>query len=230
VRVKEVVRKIPLLGPAAATGYGLAKRLVFRGSRDYWEQRYREGGNSGGGSFGRLARFKADVLNAFVEKHGVRSVLEFGCGDGHQLELAKYPRYIGLDVAPTAIAACARRFHADPTKSFLLYSSSAFVDPLKVVSAELSLSLDVIYHLVEDPIFEAYMTHLFASATRFVGIYSSDAVRFAASPHVRHRKYSDWVAANAPGFRVIERIENPYPGNDPTIESFASFAFYEKTA
>jgi hypothetical protein len=229
VRVREAVRKIPVLGRAISAGYGLAQHVVFRGSRDYWEERYRQGGNSGGGSFGRLARFKADVLNGFVEKHDVRSVVEFGCGDGHQLELAKYPRYIGLDVAPTAIAACARRFHADPTKSFLLYSSTAFVDPLKVVNAELSLSLDVIYHLVEDPIFEAYMAHLFASATRYVGIYSSDAVRFATSPHVRHRKYSEWVAANARDFRLIERIENPYAGNDPVTESFASFAFYEKT-
>src|SRR6185295_426813 len=110
--------------PAAALGYGFLKRFSFRGSQDYWEQRYREGGTSGGGSFGHLAQFKADTLNAFVEKHAVRSVLEFGCGDGRQLELAKYPKYIGLDVSPTAIAECSRRFEGDQTKSFLLYSSA----------------------------------------------------------------------------------------------------------
>jgi hypothetical protein len=226
--VKDVVRRLPLVGPVAVYGSGLVRRLTFTGSKDYWEQRYRAGGTSGGGSFGHLAQFKADVLNSFVERHGVKSVLEFGSGDGRQLELARYPRYIGLDVSPTAIRECAARFAHDRTKSFLLYSSDAFVDPLGVVSAELTLSLDVIYHLVEDPVFETYMRHLFAASTRYVGIYSSDTTKIAPQPHVRHRKFSDWVASNAPDFRVLERVPNPHRGNDPTNESFADFVFYEK--
>jgi SAM-dependent methyltransferase len=168
-------------------------------------------------------------LNAFVERQSVQSVVEFGCGDGSQLELARYPKYIGLDVSPTAIRECAGRFRGDSTKSFLLYSSEAFVDPLHVINAELTLSLDVIYHLVEDRIFDAYMTHLFGAATCYVGIYSSDTARVSTQPHVRHRKYSDWVTANAPTFRVAERHENPHAGDDHAEQSFANFVFFEKT-
>ena len=37
--------------------------------------------------------------------------------------------------------------------------------------AELALSLDVIYHLVEDTVYESYMGQLFDSATKYVIVY-----------------------------------------------------------
>ena len=86
---------------------------------------------------------------------------EFGCGDGHQLLLAQYPRYIGLDISKTAIGLCKRKFSGDPTKSFFAYDGDCFVDRAGVFAADLAMSLDVVYHLVEDPTFESYMTHLF---------------------------------------------------------------------
>jgi SAM-dependent methyltransferase len=90
-----------------------------RGSRDYWESRYRLGMTSGAGSMGELARFKARVLNDFVREHSVESVIELGCGDGLQLALADYPRYVGVDVSRTAIELCRQRFAGDATKTFL---------------------------------------------------------------------------------------------------------------
>jgi hypothetical protein len=72
------------------------------------------------------------------------------------------------------------------------------------------------------------MAHLFGAATRYVGIYSSDTTRVAPQPHVRHRKYSDWVLAKAPEFRVLERVDNPHRGDNPSDQSFADFVFYEK--
>lgn len=82
------------------------RRLKFTNSKSYWESRYQKGGNSGFGSYGRLAKFKAEVLNDFVAKNSIQSVMEFGCGDGNQLKLAVYPKYIGLDVSPKAIKRC----------------------------------------------------------------------------------------------------------------------------
>lgn len=65
---------------------------------EYWEMRYRSGRDSGRGSYGLLAEFKADVLNTFVASHGVRMVLEWGCGDGNQLRFAQYPWYLSIGV------------------------------------------------------------------------------------------------------------------------------------
>ena len=59
---------------------------VFQQSSDQlWEKRYAKGGNSGAGSYGKLAVYKAKVLNEFIEenKNEVNSVVEFGCGDGN---------------------------------------------------------------------------------------------------------------------------------------------------
>ena len=201
-------------------------KIVFKNSPDYWEQRYSSKGDSGAGSYGRLAEFKASVINKFVEENRINSVVEFGCGDGNQLTLAKYPRYIGLDVSSTAIQLCKERFKRDPTKSF------SNVTDEKDVKAELSMSLDVIFHLVEDKIFNDYMATLFNASKLYVCVYSSNYTdEFAyGTEHVRHREFTRWVWQNAPEFELVSEIENlyPYDVNDPNNTSFANFFFFKR--
>ena len=179
-------------------------------SADYWEHRYRKGGNSGPGSYSHLARFKADVLNRFVHENGVSSVIEFGCGDGHQLDLAQYPSYVGYDVSPTAVAICRERFGNDASRQF--FEASDYDGRV----ADLALSLDVLFHLTEDAVFEQYMRLLFAASTRFVIIYSSDQdEQFEpTSIHVRHRCFTRWVERELPReWKLIEKIPNAFPYN-----------------
>ena len=137
------------------------EKKKFKGSELYWEERYQQGDNSGTGSYDHLAEYKADIINEFVVKTNIKTVMEFGCGDGNQLTIAKYPQYIGLDVSPTAVKLCYNRFKTDKTKSFYVYNSMAFVDNARLFKADLTMSLDVLYHLVEREIFENYLLHLF---------------------------------------------------------------------
>ena len=53
------------------------------------------------------------------------------------------------------------------------------------------LSLDVIYQLVEDEVFERHMRQLFSASHRFVIIYSSNFAQppDSAEPHVEHREF-----------------------------------------
>lgn len=205
------------------------KNRKFTASDDYWEERYSKGKNSGAGSYNELARFKAEVLNGFVQKQNIRSVIEFGCGDGNQLQLANYPKYIGLDVSKTTIQNCIGRFAGDPTKSFFLYNSHSFADKHQVFRAELALSLDVIYHLIEDWVFEAYMSHLFGAAEKYVIIYSSNSDSQQLF-HVKQRKFTNWIDSNCPNWEFVEIIKNKYPYNpkDPSNTSFADFYVYRK--
>ena len=197
-------------------------RASFQGSQAYWVERYRRGGDSGAGSAGDLAQFKADVINEFVVTHEVRDVLELGCGDGRQLALAHYPRYLGIDVSPDAVARCRERFADDPTKTFLV------LDDHDAQTAELALSLDVIYHLVEDEVYEDYMARLFGAATRYVIVYSSDRDEQMAA-HVRQRAFTPWVAANAPQWRLDRRLPNPAPYDPATgLGSISDFWFYSR--
>jgi cyclopropane fatty-acyl-phospholipid synthase-like methyltransferase len=192
----------------------LRQRVRFRGSAWYWEQRYARGGTSGTGSYHAAAEAKAAFLNDFVHTRGARSVIEFGCGDGNQLSLADYPSYIGLDVSRAAAELCQRRFADDATKSFFLYDGACFADRAGLFTADLALSLDVIYHLTEDPVFETYMTHLFAAGAKYVMVYSTNGERRGTAPHVRHRYFTPWVEAHCPDWRLLEVTQGPRCGPD----------------
>jgi SAM-dependent methyltransferase len=227
--LKSFIRRLPVIGPLASAGKTVIRRMTFQGSASYWESRYTEGGTSGEGSGGPMALFKADFLNAFVRDHGIQTVIEFGCGDGRQLALAEYPRYTGLDVSKTAIRTCSARFDGDQSKSFFLLDQDAFVDRSGVFRSDLAISLDVIYHLIEDRTFETYMTNLFQSAGRFVIVYSSNEDKTSSLPHVRHRKFTAWIEQHQPEWKQIEFVRNklPFRGDDLT-GSFSDFFVFER--
>jgi hypothetical protein len=98
-------------------------------------------------------------------------------------------------------------------------------------TAQLTLSLDVLYHLIEDEVFNSYMERLFNSSERFVVIYSSntDINRREQAPHVKHRNFTNWVKTNKPHWRLIQHVPNRYPlKNDENKESFSDFYMFEK--
>ncbi len=209
------------------------QKKKFKGSGDYWEERYQNEGNSGSGSYDHLAEFKADFLNDFISKNNLSTIMEFGCGDGNQLVIAKYPKYIGLDISPTAVKMCYNRFKTDNTKSFYVYNSMAFVDNARVFNADLTLSLDVLYHLVEKEIFETYLLHLFAAANKYVIIYASDYNQ-AEEPvhqHENRRSFTDFVSKNITGWKLKEVVKNKYPVDTHGMKgSLSDFYIYIKTS
>jgi len=201
----------------------------FPGTSAYWESRYAAGRDSGSGSREHLAKFKAEFVNGFVKNNNVSSVIEFGCGDGQQLSLSNYPQYIGLDVSRSAIALCRHKFCHDRSKSFYLYESTCFIDHARLFHADLALSMDVIFHLIETEIFENYMHHLFEAADRFVIVYSSD---FDApqSGHEKRRCFTAWVRKNRPHWRLLKTVKNAfaYDQDDPETTSLSDFYIFEK--
>lgn len=207
------------------------QKKKFKGSAKYWEDRYKAQGNSGTGSYDHLAQFKAEILNEFVAKNKIDTVLEFGCGDGNQLKIAKYPHYVGFDVSPTAIKICSNLFKEDKTKSFMLYDSTAFFDNQKFIQADLTMSLDVLYHLVEIEVFEKYIRDLFNASKKYVIIYASDynQEEEPIHQHENRRGFTAYVSKTFPQFKLIEVIKNKYPRTENgLIGSFSDFYIYEK--
>lgn len=198
----------------------------FQGSAKYWEQRYQNGGTSGSGSYGRLALFKARIINEFIRHQNIRTIMEFGCGDGHQLSLAEYPQYLGLDVSETAVQLCRKKFAADPFKRFQVHHSGAHNG---LPEYDLTLSLDVIYHLVEDDVYDAYMRDLFRYSSRFVIIYASNADGIQRH-HERMRTFTDWISENQQEWSLLKRIPNefPYDIGNPDETSQSDFFIYQK--
>lgn len=202
----------------------------FRNSTSYWKTRYEVGGNSDLGSYNELAIFKANILNKFVENNSIKTVIELGCGDGNQLRYAKYPSYKGFDISPKAIEMCSQLFNEDKSKTFYIIDQNIHSQILSYTS-DLAISLDVIFHLIEDPIFEDYMSLLFTASNKFVCIYSSnkDDNSDTQVHHVKHRDFSQWIEENRPEWRLIKKIPNIYPYNgDDRVSSFSDFYFYDK--
>jgi SAM-dependent methyltransferase len=189
-------------------------------SSDYWDKRYRAGGHSGAGSCGHLAAFKAGVINSFVADNAIGDVLDLGCGDGHLLSLLQVPGYTGVDVSLAALACCISRF---PQHRFLTFAALE-----ASIRADLALSIDVVFHLVEDAVFARYMHALFEHAKRFVLVYSSNIDSNWSSPHVRHRRFTDYVADCRPEWRLIAHVPNryPYDPEQPDATSFSDFFVY----
>jgi SAM-dependent methyltransferase len=201
--------------------------LLFDGSARYWRERYSSGGDSGIGSYGKFAQFKARVLNALFVEFSLSSAIEFGCGDGNQLKLLYIRNYVGVDISPDAIKRCRETFTDVPGRRFVLE------DHYTAEQADCALSLDVIYHLVEDTAFDAYMRRLFASALRCVVIYSSDRDDGVAAdgPHVRHRRFTAWVAQHQADWTLVRHVPNEFPfRGDWRTGSFADFYIYRPAA
>ena len=192
-------------------------------SAAYWDARYRAGGTSGAGSAGWLARYKAAVVNGFIAANGIRSMIDAGCGNASQLSLLIPPAgYTGVDVSSAALARCATRH---PGRRFVTPDALPAIPP-----AELTLSMDVLYHLIEDEVFAGTMHTLFAWSTRYVMIYSSNIDAAWPAAHVRHRCFTDHIARTQPAWRLLAFLPNPRPFDParPEETSFADFYIFGK--
>lgn len=212
----QAIAKIRLL-----PGFYWLWKLWFHTSKFHWQRHYERGGDSGPGSYGQSATYKADLVNRIISERQIRSLIELGCGDGNQLASLEVERYIGLDISKIAIQRCFARHGHDATRSFIWYDPDNFHDPLHIVSADCAMSLDVIFHLVEDDIFSRYVECLFNCGRRYVIIYALDQEEtrpFHVS--VKLRKYSDFIAKHFNNFRVVLHI--------PAKEEFGDLFLYER--
>ena len=194
-------------------------------SRDYWEKRYESGRNSGAGSYGRLAQFKAHFLNSFFSLNAVSSAVELGCGDGNQLSLLKIEKYTGIDVSRAAVEKCRGMFSDRPNFNFMTERQG-----MRVPLHDVALSLDVVFHLVEDAVFAKYINRLFKLSTRFVVIYSSNYDGHWSSVHVRHRNFTSFITGRYPSWTLACSVPNifPYDSADVNNTSFSDFFIFRR--
>lgn len=225
--LKEIIEKVPVIGPLAVKLY---RRLTGEHQKvpsgEYWEERYKTGGNSGAGSYNHFAEFKGEIINTFISENSIETVIEFGCGDGNQLKYFLFPSYIGYDVSQSVITICTDMFKHDPSKQFRVMNSFG------EERADLTLSLDVIFHLIEEEVYLDYMNKLFFSSNKFVIIYSSNSGEDEnppVAPHIKHRRFTDWVDSYAPDFKLIKHIPNKYPfDGDGLRTTFSDFYIFQK--
>lgn len=167
-------------------------------SKKYWEERYKNGGNSGLGSYGDEANFKANYINKLIKEKSIKTINDFGCGDSNQISmLTGFIEYNGFDVSSTILNKCRDKFKDDSRFSF-------FNEILDMQKKELCMSLDVTYHIIEDSIFEDYMNNLFNLSNKYVLIYSINSKdNDSIAIHLKHREFVEWVKENKNDFSLI---------------------------
>ena len=165
-------------------------------SSSYWESRYASGGNSGAGSYGDCLEHKKNVLATILHKHGICTIADFGCGDGTVIGL--FPQlgllsYTGYDVSSTALDRL--RSQGWPSN----YSFKHMQQHRKEEGADLALSLDVFFHLVDDQVAQGYLDTLFCGAYTRVLLLSWNAsivgTTHTVGNHVRYRDVLEHAAA-----------------------------------
>lgn len=184
-------------------------------AKKYWDDRYLSGGTSGLGSYGLIAEHKAKVINEYIDKYHIETISDYGCGDGNQLLLLRnFLKYDGFDISKSIVSKCMKlntirntSFHSD-------------IDEMPI--AELTLSLDVIYHILDESDFNEHLQQLFSKSTKLVIIFSTDYILDTKCvEHIRHRKFTDIVAKKYHDFKLIDIIDNEF-------DTAAKFYIYEK--
>lgn len=175
--------------------------------KQIWNERYSTGGNSGSGSYGVLCEYKSEFINKFVNENNISNIIEFGCGDGNQMQFFNVDKYIGIDISEYVINICKEKYKHLENNFFLTYDEY-YKDSNKY---DLSISLDVIYHLVEDVVYEKYMNDLFNSTDKFVIIYSTNWIERYNDSHVYHRKFIEYIDMNFKNAKLIHHEPNKYP-------------------
>ena len=165
-------------------------------SKQFWEERYSKGGNSGTGSYGNSAILKASYINSLIKKYKIKSINDYGHGDGNNISLLEGDfKYYGYDVSKTARDICIHKFKDNGAYTF--YSRET-----QFKQADLGLSLDVLYHLVEDTVYKSYLKKLF-SKCKYVLIYAQD-FDGDESVHCKSRKFTTYINDTFPEYSLID--------------------------
>lgn len=177
----------------------------------YWDSRYLKGGDSGAGSRGDTGRDKALFVNDVIQRHGISSVIDWGCGDGQVLtHMTHAIGYLGIDVSQVVLD---RVRGEHPSRLFCLPEEA------EGVTADLALSMDVLFHFPDDADYFAYLQNLFRSADHMVLIYATDYDGGQTARHVRRRNFTPDITRRYPAWRLVEKA----PG---VTEDGAEFFLY----
>lgn len=198
---------------------------------NYWNGRYISGGNSGNGSYGKLANEKNNIVNNIVEKNNIQSVCELGCGDGNYLINSKYSKYVGYDISKRAIELCEEKIK---NKDYHFYVQDK---DTKIEKAELFLSLEVLFHITNQSDYFNYINNLFNNSTKYVIIQAfngsnHDMLRkhnINAPHHCFFREFTKYIDTKFNDWALLEIIKSEFPfGKHNKKGIFSDFYVYEK--
>jgi hypothetical protein len=163
----------------------------------YWEHRYKNGGNSGDGSYGASAQLKGEYITNLISEYNIKLINDYGHGDCNQLNYIKgFESYVGYDISNSARLKCLNK-NIKNTKFINNVNDFGYSD--------LSMSLDVLYHIIDYDDFKIYLNNLFDN-TKYVLIYAMDLDE-DNNNHVLARKFTNYISNTFSEFELV-RIDD----------------------
>jgi len=155
--------------------------------KSYWEERYKRGRNSGAGSYGKNAHFKSDMIKRTIEENNIKSIVDFGCGDGNQISfLPSNIKYFGYDISQTAIDLCNKQYSGRPHWSFGTYDPMTYTYE---TMADMSMACDILFHVTIEDEWLKTIDCICRSATKIVVlITNAESIREEYFPHVNYKR------------------------------------------
>jgi len=186
-------------------------------TKNHWNNTYVTGGNSGVGSYRKdLYEYKLNFIKKLIVNQNIKSVFDFGCGDGHQLSEIVVGKdvesYIGIDISPYIIEENKKKY-----KDKIYYNLEEYEFDKKD-TFDLVLCLDVLYHIMEENLFNQTIGNLFKLSKKYVLIYAVDKDLLHSST-MHFRTFTNKIPNN---YKLIETEKLP----DNVVQT--TFYLYEK--
>jgi len=153
--------------------------------KKYWEERYSRGRDSGSGSYGKNAAFKAEIVNRVIEDYHCKNMVEFGCGDANQMTLFTRIPYVGYDISSTIIERDKKKYADLPQSEFLIMDMGADYSNIK----DLSICVDVLFHLTIEEDWLKLIDHVCKAGKKMIVITTNtEEIREEYFPHVNFKR------------------------------------------
>ncbi len=175
--------------------------------------------NSGSGSRGELALFKASFINDFIKEKNIKSIIDFGCGDLYNASLFEVKEYLGIDIVDHQIP------HKVLAKSFK--TTVARFDEIKIKkNSDLVICLDVLYHILKDELeyLKNTLEKIFQTSNKYIIIYAQDSL------DIKNNNMTPIHIYNSPWRQILEEknIKLIYKQEKCRQGTTAKFFIYEK--
>lgn len=163
----------------------------------YWNNRYANGLTSGYGSYGEALERKLNWLSGL----DIESIAEVGCGDfnfgSNLLKLYPNATYTGYDISEFIIQ-----------KNKKEYPQYTFTNEFVLPKCDLTLCVDVLYHILDDEECEKMLEELKKGWKKYLAITAYEKAE-DLDTHVRLRKF-DYKQFGEP---IIREICEDTPSN-----------------
>lgn len=156
---------------------------------NYWENRYRQGGNSGKGSRGKHREWKWSILNKYIPN--IDNVIDVGCGDIAFMEGRDIKNYTGIDISQTMVD---RNIKLKPEWNFILSSADVKINGL---NGDVAFCHDMLFHIMDDDVYDKILLNLIDYSNEYISIFTwhKNPLRkwFRSIEHDSYEAYRDFT-------------------------------------